>query len=293
YDPWKSRWVTNLQWTPDVISDVDVVFAPTANYVSYYGMENGLPIADPEEPDPESGYDPEHPWQNRDPRFYHDIVYDGVQCVEDPAAGDDMYANLFSGGSYRDPNSGSRTGYLNYKFIPNTVNDWDGGQDQSHHMHLSYMRLADVYLMYAEAAANSSYGLDGTPSGYSKNAVQAVDFVRDRAGVPGVADKFTGSTEEFMKELRRERAVELAFEHHRFNDLRRWLLLTERPYTLKTSHEFERAEGFDPDNPRENRVVNLSEEVILERDFSDKHYWLPLKTDDVNMYEELDQNPGW
>ena len=50
---------------------------PTANYVNYYGMANGLPLDDPE-----SGFDPTHPWKNRDPRFYHDIVYDGVKVVE-------------------------------------------------------------------------------------------------------------------------------------------------------------------------------------------------------------------
>ena len=43
-----------------------------------------------------------------------------------------------------------------------------------------------------------------------------------------------------MDEIRRERAVELMFEGHRFNDLQRWLLLTEAPYTIKTSQEFDR-----------------------------------------------------
>jgi hypothetical protein len=42
-------------------------------------------------------------------------------------------------------------------------------------------------------------------------------------------------------EVRRERAVELSFEGHRFNDLRRWLLLTQKSYTLKKSLEFDRA----------------------------------------------------
>ena len=97
------------------------------------------------------------------------------------------------------------------------------------------MRLADVYLMYAEAVANG-YGTPGSKSvNMNLTAVGAVNKVRDRAHVKGVNQIFLGNTEDFMKEVRRERAVELAFEGHRFNDLRRWLLLTEYPYTLKTS----------------------------------------------------------
>jgi starch-binding outer membrane protein, SusD/RagB family len=58
-------------------------------------------------------------------------------------------------------------------------------------------------------------------------------------------------------------------------------LLIERPYTIKTSVEFDRAGVFNDEDPTENRVVNLREQVILERNFSEKHYWLPLKISDV------------
>jgi len=70
-------------------------------------------------------------------------------------------------------------------------------------------------------------------------------------------------------------------------------LLIEHPYTIKTAHEFDRAASFDPANPRENRVLNLREEVILERNFSEKHYWLPLKVSDVSICPDFYQNPGW
>jgi len=97
-----------------------------------------------------------------------------------------------------------------------------------------------------------------------------------------------------MNEVRRERAVELAFEGHRFNDLRRWRLLAEMPYTLKTAAEFDRAATLNPTlDTKLNRVVNFRERVILQRPFSEKHYWLPLKRADVNMYKEFSQNPGW
>ncbi|MCS2967842.1 RagB/SusD family nutrient uptake outer membrane protein [Bacteroides ovatus] len=52
--------------------------SPTANYVHYYGMANGLPLDDQE-----SKWDKTHPWKGRDPRFYHDIRFDGSPMVSD------------------------------------------------------------------------------------------------------------------------------------------------------------------------------------------------------------------
>lgn len=273
-----------------------VVLCPSANYVNYYGMENGLPLNDPD-----SGFDPMHPWKDRDPRFYHDIVYDGVKVVSGSIkdASDEVwrYANLYTGGNYHnDPRKVSRTGYLNYKFIPMGANIWDKtyGYSYATHMHLSWMRLAEVYLMYAEATAQGYGTPTGKDNGFSKNAVEALNTIRDRAGVAHVADKYTSSLEGFMGEVRRDRAVELAFEGHRFNDLRRWLLLTEYPYNIKTSQEFDRAAMLDPKvDSKENAIRNWREEVIVTRNLSSKHYWLPFKTSDVTIYPEFSQNPGW
>lgn len=294
-----SNWGTSKQFQPaPVIADGDVKFLPTANYVDNYGMANGMPIKDITKADPESGYDPAYPWKGRDPRFYNDIVYDGVKCVQGSMPADvsqDRYANLYTGGSYRNISTGSRTGYLLYKFIPITANKYDLGYDWGANLniHLPWMRLSDVYLMYAESAVQAFNSPTGKSINYSRTAVDAVNVIRERAGVGQVATKFLGSTDVFMDELRRERAVELAFERHRFNDLRRWLLLTKSPYTLKKSIEFDRVGEFNNEDPTQNRVENIHEEIILERNFSDKHYWLPLKNVDVNMYLEFPQNPGW
>ncbi|HWI94201.1 MAG TPA: RagB/SusD family nutrient uptake outer membrane protein [Flavisolibacter sp.] len=294
-----SNWGTSKQYQPTTIEGGDVKFLPTANYVDYYGMANGLPIKDIAQADAESGYDPNYPWKGRDPRFYNDIVYDGVKCVQGsiptPSQEVNRYANLFTGGSYRNISTGSRTGYLLYKFIPRTANMYDNGYsyDKSLNIHLPYMRLADVYIMYAEAAAEAYNSPQGKADGYSKTAVDAINFIRDRAGVGHVATKFLGTLEDFMGEVRRERAVELSFEGHRFNDLRRWMLLIQSPYTLKKSVEFDRSGTFNISDPTQNRVVNLREVTILERKYTEKHYWLPLKNSDANMYLEFKQNPGW
>ncbi len=174
------------------------------------------------------------------------------------------------------------------------MNDWDGYKDDNS-LVLSFMRLADVYLMYAEATANGYGSPQSSATGYNLSAVGAVNKIRARAGVGEVNAKFLGSTAEFMNELRRERAVELAFEGHRFVDLRRWLLLTQRPYTYKKGVEFDRV---TPENqiyadPKNAEVRNYRETVIIERQLQDRHYWFPFTRDDVNQYEDFKQNPGW
>jgi hypothetical protein len=94
-----------------------------------------------------------------------------------------------------------------------------------------------------------------------------------------------------------ERAVELAFEGHRYNDLRRWLLLDKAPYNKKTAVYFDRAadqtDAERYENPKNNHVLNLREEVLFTRQLSDMHYWFPFPRKDVQMYEGFKQNPGW
>lgn len=292
-----SYWRQMNSYQPSAMAEGDgIVLAPAANYVNYYGMANGMPLNDPE-----SGFDPTHPWKNRDPRFYNDIIYDGVKVVSgtitNPTDEKWRYASLYTGGDYvSDPRTVSRTGYLNYKFIPLGANKWDitYGYSYSTHFHLTWVRLADVYLMYAEAAAQGYGSPSGKSPNFSKNAVEALNTIRERAGVDPLADKYANNLEGFMGELRRERAVELAFEGHRFNDLRRWLLLTEYPYNIKTRQHFDRASELDTKaDPKENAVLNWDEEVIQTRNLTSKHYWLPFNTDDVSMYPEFYQNPGW
>ncbi len=292
-----SYWRQMNSYQPSPMAQGDgIVLAPAANYVNYFGMANGLPLDDPE-----SGFDPTHPWKGRDPRFYNNFIYDGVKVVSGTITNEEdevwRYANLQTGGNYvNDPRTVSRTGYLNYKFIPLGANIWDNtyGYSYATHFHLSWLRLADVYLMYAEAAAQGYGSPSGKSSNFSKNAIDALNTVRERAGVEPISNKYTSSLNSFMDELIRERAVELSFEGHRFNDLRRWLLLTEYPYNIKTRQHFDRAAPLDTEvDPKENEVRNFREEVIVERNLTNKHYWLPFNTDDVSIYPEFYQNPGW
>lgn len=289
-----SNWGQSKQYGTSLISASGVTSLPTANYVNYYGMADGLPLDDPE-----SGFDETHPWKNRDPRFYKDIVYDGERVVSKDLTGSEasfQYADLQTDGKFRDVTNGSRTGYLLYKFIDMSCNKFDQGNTYAHHfnLHLPWMRLAEVYLLYAEAVTEGYGSPSAKASTCSLSAIDAVNKIRERAGVADVNAKFTGDKEKFMSELRRERAVELAFEGHRFNDLRRWLLLDKYPYNIKTSQEFLRVGDIDPEkDSKDEQVSGWSEKQILKRDFSEKHYWLPLKKKDCQIYPEFKQNPGW
>lgn len=293
------RWNQVNDYRPQNLISGGIKCYPSANYVDNYGMANGLPIADPEVADPVSGYDPQYPWRNRDPRFYNDIIYDGVKVSVTTKEEGTQYASLYSGGKMKTANTAAKgcfTGYINTKFVHPLTNDWDGYRENTNFV-LSLMRLSDIYLMYAEAVAYAYGSPKSKDPGYSLTAEEAVNKVRDRAGIDHVAPQFLTSNETFMPELRRERAVELAFEGHRFNDLRRWLLFTQKPYTLKKVVNFDRAKDITNAqlylNPREGRVLNFKESVYFERQLGERHYWFPFLKSDVNIYKEFKQNPGW
>jgi hypothetical protein len=293
-----SNWNFAKTWGPKVNGIVEhdvVIHMPTANYVNYYGMANGLPLDDPD-----SGFDPTHPFKDRDPRFYHDIMFDGFKFLNTTpgdADADLQYLQLYTGGNLRTDNTqGSKTGYFCQKLVPHQCNKYDGMYNWGGALqcYLPYMRVADIYLLYAEAGAAAG-GASYKSSKCSHTAEDAINVIRDRVGAGHVAAKYTASQTLFMDEVRRERAVELAFEGFRWNDLQRWLLLTEYPYNIKTSQEFRRVGDYDYANedPADAEVTGWSEKVIVERAYSSKHYLLPLKEDDVYLYEGFSQNPGW
>lgn len=278
YVNWKSRWSLVNMFIPPQLGGEAAVSSPAANYVNNFGMANGLPIEAPG-----SGYTTADPWTNRDPRFYKCITYDGVQMIRGSGNAAFRFANLFNGGNLRRDQDASRTGYLLRKFVTNGCNNTDNEWNNINII-IPYLRLADVYLMYAEAVLHGY----GTPQsaypGYI-TAEAAVNMIRARAGVPNVDQRFTSSKDAFMGELIRERAVELAFEGLRWHDLRRWNIAGEKKYKEKTVIDFNRGADGKP--------VNLQERVVVTRVFEKKHHWLPLPINQVNLYPSFGQNPGW
>ena len=305
-----SNWNCTKIFGPKVdglVAHDNIIHHPTANLIDQYGMANGQPIYLVRNGvyvlNPESGWDPEHPYKNRDPRFYHDIVFDGFHYVlstEGLNANQKKleYCELYTKGPMRSVEKASSTGYFIQKLVPHQCNEgdkwydaWGGGAPL--HTYLPYMRLADIYVMYAEAlaATTGAKSKSSTCSLTAVGAINAFDYPMEH-----VQANLMDTKEHFIDEVRRERAVELAFEGFRWCDLQRWLLLTEPPYTVKYSHEFERVEKADwytKNDPKDARVANFHKEELITRVLDSKHYWFPLPDKETYLYGEYKQNPGW
>ena len=245
-----SNWNCAKIFGPKVAGLVEhdnIIHHPTANLIDQYGMANGQPIYLVENGhyviNPKAEWDPTHPYKGRDPRFYHDIVFDGFHYVLktdglNAAQKEHEYCSLYTNGAMRSVDNGSSTGYFIQKLVPHQCNIGDKWYDWGYNLqtYLPYMRLADVYLMFAEAMAGFATDMtelkQSTTYCPSMSAVGAINALRDRVGMEGVQENFLDTREHFIDEVRRERTVELAFEGFRWCDLQRWLLLTEAPYTL-------------------------------------------------------------
>jgi hypothetical protein len=135
--------------------------------------------------------------------------------------------------------------------------------------------------MYAEAL-HASKGAQTAPASYSLTAEEAINKFRNRAGIPNVHPNIVTESNKFMDEIRRERAVELSYESHRWLDIRRWGVAHLEKYKTKLGLNFpEDHSSFTP---------FLVKDRICEYP---KHYWLPFQTDQTQMYEGFPQNPGW
>lgn len=182
-------------------------------------------------------YNEQDPYSNRDPRFELAIVHDGstnpyvtgeINIYYDPDLGiypgttisgmTNVEFGIEWGTRDKSQQSYSNTGYYCKKY-------WDGqyGTKGASHPHTDpIIRVAELYLNYAEAV-NEAYGPTGTAPGHSLTAVDAVNIVRARVGMPPVLDKYTTSKEVFRDRIRNERNVELCYEgSHYYYDSRRW-----------------------------------------------------------------------
>lgn len=202
---------------------------PSQELVDSYEMANGeAPITGYNADrtvatvNPLSGYDPANPYVGRDPRFYASIYYnDAVRYLDQPTG---KKVETFVGGleqiSALDRKH-TRTGYYLRKFN-NSASTLSNSADGA----IRLFRLAELYLNFAESAYQSA-GPDVavTATGFSMSARDAVDVVRARAGMPAFPAGMDPTA--FGAKYRNERRVELAYEEHRFFDVRRWKILDQ------------------------------------------------------------------
>ncbi len=241
---------------------------PTQELVDEYAMANGLPITDPN-----SGYDPQNPYKDREKRFYQDINYDGAfwmgfESVYWTGSGSLNELDLNFGSTNRPctvyhPRKGIEPQYY--------VN----GHNLLSSANWVIFRFAEVLLGYAEA--QNEVGPD-------ESVYDAINQVRARVDLPPLK---AGLTQEELREaIYRERRVELCFEDKRWPDLIR-LKLAEKliPGTVHTM-KIERVNG--------EKVYEVVPTGGTNRAFDPaKNYLLPIPASAMNQNNKLVQNPGY
>lgn len=246
---------------------------PSQNLVDAFPMANGLPITDPN-----SGYDPQDPYANRDPRLdlyiiHNGTVFKGVEIITAADGEDNNALNKFDGRS-------TRTGYYLKKFLVENVNANPNSKTNGIHVK-PWIRYTEIFLDYAEAA-NEAWGpKNGGSNGFT--AYDIIKAIRQRAGVGGDDDPYLeecASDQSKMRELiRNERRLELCFEGFRFWDLRRWKVdLSKLNETVKGMQ----IEG------ETYTVINVEE-----RKYKDYMYHGPIPYSEVLKFNALLQNKGW
>ena len=144
--------------------------------------------------------------------------------------------------------------------------------------HYPTYRYAEVLLNYAEAL-NEWQGPDYTDATCTLSARQALNQVRQAAGMPNV--RGAGDQNSFRTAVRHERRVELAFEDHRFWDIRRWKIgnVVEQIYGV---HIRKNGANFE-----------YTRQLVQNRIWDDKMYLYPIPQNEIYVNPNLTQNPGW
>ena len=237
---------------------------PTQNLVDDYETMDGRSITETG-----SNYNPQNPYANRDPRLAATVLYNGA-----PYRGRAL--ETFRPGGLDSPDgpesfNTSPTGYYLRKFINESR---DLGAANSSQAPWIYFRLGEVLLNYAEAQ-NEATGPDAS-------VYRTVNQVRARAALPALP---TGLTQAQMRErIRHERRIELAYEEHRYYDVRRWKIAntTENIPIRSVSITKDATGKLQYDYP-----------TIQERRFNDRNYFLPIPLKETQANPNLTQNAGY
>ena len=235
--------------------------SPSQNLVDAFPMKNGKSISAPN-----SGYDPNHPYKNRGPRFYADIVYNNEMFYG-------RKTEFYEGGKDSpqgiDAWNASLTKYACKKFFDQSIAVSSGTFSTTEY---PLIRLPEMYLNYAEA----EYHL-----GNEALARQAVNKLRERPSV-NLPD-ITSSGQNLLNDIRNERRLDLAFEGHNYFDLLRWKLAMKRLNgSLNGMMITKNSDGTF--NYKVRQVVPLT--------FHKRMYRFPIPLQ-VEQKTDLKQNPGY
>jgi hypothetical protein len=250
------------------------VTAPSQNLVDAFPMKNGYPIDDPR-----SGYDEQNPYIGRDPRLDLNVFYNGRLLGE-------QALETFSGGkdAQGTHQKATRTGYYLRKWLSVSTDILDPENLKNVAHYHALLRKTEVYLNFAEAS-NEAWGPTVIGPGCSQSALDVVSAIRAAAGINSadyLNEVAAQGKEAFRELIRNERRLELAFENHRFFDMRRWLLpLNEPVMGVRITRQ--------PDG-----TLSFENFEVEKRKFDDiRYYYLPLPYEETVKNPSLVNNAGW
>lgn len=268
---------------------------PSQNLVDAFPMLSGLPITDPN-----SGYDAQNPYANRDPRLANSILYNGmtfkqaVICtgVNMPGENKTMDDNLNS------IENSTRTGYYLKKLLREDVSANPSSAISQYHIY-PRIRYTEIFLAYAEAA-NDAWGPDADPTGVGFTAYDVIKAIRSRAGLgveigkddfgrPILGDPYLDECKadqaKMTNLIRNERRLELCFENKRFWDLRRWQMpLNETVMGMK----------IEVDPTKTDGTLIYTRIEVEDRKFDSSYQWYgPIPKGEILKWSNLKQNKGW
>ncbi|MBC5632801.1 RagB/SusD family nutrient uptake outer membrane protein [Parabacteroides hominis] len=262
---------------------------PTVNLVEAYEMNDGRTI---EEAKADGDYDESNPFVNRDPRLRATVLYPGQIY-------DDAYKTTYSGcynpllqyfanGVKNDDygtnaDNASKTGLQVKKFLQNLTQFSDVNSATTH---FPIFRYAEVLLTIAECDIELNQNLD--------EAVECINTVRNRAGMPDVNTAKYNSQSTLRELVRRERRVEFAGEGLRRADLKRWGILTS---TL-SGFEILRYDGDVTTtlNAEGDYNVKITGRNVVSGEtykFQEHNELLPIPLTQMEINSNLVQNPGY
>lgn len=265
---------TNLEIAQSPVGYVTANFrsfgltSPTQNLVDAFPMANGMAITESG-----SGYNAAAPYTGRDPRLAATVFYNGLQWLGRPV-------QVHEGGLDKPNNTAvavvqTRTGYYLSKFLGNFASS-TAYSNQSHNFPI--FRYAEILLNHAEAL---------NELGQVENAVNQLKTIRARAGIAAGANTRygikAGITQAEMRTLiQNERRIELAFEEHRFWDIRRWKILDQVMTTPLTGVRI-----------LNGTPLTYQPQTVLTPSFSNRFYHMPIPFDETLKNSRLIQNEGW
>jgi len=243
---------------------------PTQNLVDAYEMKDGPPFSWDNSTHVANMYYDGSGTPTRDPRLYLNVLTNGTTWLK-------QKVETFEGGKNKVLDGSTKTGYYLRKYMNPSVSLDPVNPNKLEH-HYILFRYAEILLNYAEAM-NEWKGPDGTTTEYPVSARAALNMVRDCANMKHVEE--IGA--DFTEKVRNERRIELAFEGHRFYDLRRW--------KIAGRDEVRNVYGV--------KITKNSDSFTYEKVLVDKLYWndkmylFPFPQNEVYMNPDLTQNPGW